>query len=66
VLPADYILWSERFAGGVAEISKKTKGEKFELWTAGGMSKGAKANLSQAGWVIHTNALSEFKSKLKR
>lgn len=62
-LPADHILWSERFAGAVAEIKEKAKGNQFELWTAGDVSKKAQEHLSKAGWVIHTDVWSKLKEK---
>jgi hypothetical protein len=64
-LPADHILWGERLASAVSEIMKKTKGDRFELWTAGSVSKKAKNQLSKAGWVIHTDVLPKLKAKLK-
>jgi hypothetical protein len=59
-LPADRILWSERFAGAVAEIKRKTKGNRFELWTAGDVGKKTEEHLSKAGWVIHTDVWSKL------
>ena len=64
-LPSDHILWSERFAGAVAEIKEKTKGNQFQLWTAGSVSKKAKDNLSKAGWMIHTDVWSKLREKLE-
>ena len=63
VLPADYILWSKGLAGGTARIKETIKGDTFELWTAGGVSKKAENNLSKAGWVIHTNVWSKLSEK---
>jgi hypothetical protein len=65
VLPADHILWSERFANAVSEIKEKTKGNQFELWTAGSVSKKAKDHLSKAGWEVHTDVWSKLREKLK-
>jgi hypothetical protein len=62
-LPTDHILWSERFAGAVAEIKEKTKGNQFELWTAGDVRKKTQEHLSKAGWVIHTDVWSKLKEK---
>jgi len=65
-LPADDILWSARFAGAVAAIKEKTKGDRYELWTARGVSKKTEKNLSKASWVIHTDVWSKLKDKLER
>jgi hypothetical protein len=62
-IPADHILWSERFAGAVTEI--KEKGNQFELWTAGDVSKKAQEHLSKAGWGIHTDVWSKLKEKIE-
>jgi hypothetical protein len=64
VLPADYVLWSSRFAEAVAEIMDQTKGDQFELWTAGGVSKKTGDQLSKAGWVVNTDVYSKLKEKL--
>ena len=63
VLPADYVLWSERLATAVAEIQEKTGAEKLELWSAGGVSKQAEANLAKAGWAVHTDVWSKLVEK---
>ena len=65
-LPADHILWSERFAGAVSEITEKTKGDQFELWTAGSVSKKAKDQLAKSGWVLHTDVWAKLREKLER
>ena len=65
-LPADHILWSDRFAGAVSEITKKTKGDQFELWTAGSISKKAEDHLSKSGWVTHTDVWAKLREKLER
>jgi hypothetical protein len=62
-VPADHLLWSERFVGAVAEIKEKTKGNQFELLTAGDVSKKAREHLSKAGWIIHTDVWSKLKEK---
>lgn len=64
-LPADHILWSERFAGAVSEITKKTKGDLFDLWTAGSVSKKAEDHLAKSGWVLHTDVWAKLREKLE-
>jgi len=65
VLPADHVLWSERFAAATAQIKERTKGGGFEVWTAGSVSQKAKDRLSKAGWEIHADVLSKLTEKLE-
>ena len=66
VVPADHILWSERFAFVVSEVMEKTKADQYELWSAWSVSNKAKQQLSKAGWVVHTDVWAKLEEKLER
>ena len=63
VLPTDYILWSTRLAGALEELKKRTRGERFALWTTGEVSRRCREQLARAGWSTHARALAKLSPK---
>jgi len=59
VLPTDHLIWSERVAGALMEISDNpaiaASGVK-ELWVLGDLSDMAHDEFKKAGWRITTEA----------
>lgn len=58
LLPTDHIIWTEKVAGVIAEISDEVQssgtGEK-ELWVLGDVSRLMGSELKKAGWKVHTS-----------
>lgn len=57
ILPTDHLIWSERVAGVVEDLtaSDPAKGVGFELWTMGTLSKQTKSELLSRKWKIQEN-----------
>lgn len=59
ILPTDHLIWSERVASTLMEVSDKpaiAESTGRELWTLGDLSDRAKGEFEKAGWEIHTRA----------
>ena len=66
-LPADHIIWSEGFGGGIDTLmerdGKMPRGAGFELWTLGDVSKRTQSELDSMGWKIHTDVEKQLDTK---
>jgi hypothetical protein len=62
ILPTDHLIWSERVAGVVGELSAAdpARGAGFELWTMGTLSHLAKSELQSKRWKVQENAYSKL------
>jgi hypothetical protein len=62
ILPTDHLIWSERVAGVVEELSAAdpAKGAGFELWTMGTLSHRAKSELLSKKWKVQENVSSKL------
>jgi hypothetical protein len=62
ILPTDHLIWSERVAGVVEELSAAdpAKGAGFEIWTMGTLSHRAKSELQSKRWKVQENASSKL------
>ncbi len=58
VLPADYIIWSEKVAAAVLQVAEEIGAASTvrELWLTGDVSDRARSELSGAGWQVVTGA----------
>jgi len=55
VAPVDYAIWSESLARTFASV-QDGRGEKRELWLAGGISDRARAEIEKHGWKVFDHA----------
>ena len=59
LLPADYVLWTEKFAGVARTISARARlatGGAPALWTLGRVSPRTRAELHKRGWKVRAQA----------
>ena len=59
ILPTDHLIWSERVAGTLMEVSDRpevAQSSGNEIWTLGDLSDRAQKEFEKAGWQIHTEA----------
>jgi hypothetical protein len=59
ILPTDHLIWSERVASALMEISdtpKVAESAGKELWVLGDLSDKARDEFKKAGWKITTGA----------
>jgi len=63
VLPADYIIWSEKVAdltNSLMERTKSSKGTGLEVWVSGDLSPLARNKFEGMGWKVHTKVRSKL------
>jgi hypothetical protein len=57
ILPTDHLIWSERVAGVVTDLTAANLGRRtgYELWVLGTLSKKTKSELQTKGWLLQEN-----------
>jgi hypothetical protein len=58
ILPTDHLIWTEKTAGVLTEISEKVSasgGRETELWVLGDLSETMQRECTKKGWKVRTN-----------
>jgi hypothetical protein len=58
LLPADYLIWSEKVAAAAQQVAEETGGTApaREFWITGNVSERARRELRKTGWQLFTRA----------
>lgn len=63
-LPTDHVIWSERVAGVVADLTETAgrsgRGTGVEIWTSGDFSKRAREEMKKRGWELYPGSFRQL------